>query len=140
MALIKRLRKDSNESAAPKLTAAELLESRARRPDAEYQELKSRVHNRLFEILDLSRMSKVSEERVRQDVAIAAARILFGPEMTIQAPPNLSPAVYPLLVGAAPSRWQASRSQAGRSRPRAEPAGGHTEDWHVSRTRTAWPG
>ena len=45
-------------------------------PETVYQELKSRVHNRLFDALDLARLSKVSEERVRQDVAIATQRIL----------------------------------------------------------------
>jgi len=74
MALIERLRRDS---AAPAETPQQREASKpAARPDVDYQELKSRVHNRLFEILDLSRMSKVSEERVRQDVAIATARIL----------------------------------------------------------------
>jgi pilus assembly protein CpaF len=75
MALIERLRR---EPAAP-ADAPQARESSRKppvRPDAEYQELKSRVHNRLFEMLDLSRMSKVSEERVRQDVALATGRIL----------------------------------------------------------------
>ena len=36
---------------------------------------------------------------------IAAARLLFGPDMTIQAPPNLSPDVFPLLVGAGLNDW-----------------------------------
>ena len=45
-------------------------------PEAAYQELKSRVHNRLFDALDLSRLSKVSEDRIRQDVALATQRIL----------------------------------------------------------------
>ena len=45
-------------------------------PETVYQELKSRVHNRLFDALDLAKLSKVSEERIRQDVAIATARIL----------------------------------------------------------------
>ena len=45
-------------------------------PETVYQELKSRVHNRLFEALDLTRLSKVSEERIRQDVALATQRIL----------------------------------------------------------------
>jgi len=53
----------------------ELEDPRNATPDA-YQELKSRVHNRLFEMLDVSRLSKVSEERVRQDVAVATRRVL----------------------------------------------------------------
>lgn len=36
---------------------------------------------------------------------IAVARILFGPEMNIQAPPNLSPDVYPRLVAAGLNDW-----------------------------------
>ena len=45
-------------------------------PEAAYQDLKSQVHNRLFELLDLSRLGKVSEERVREDVAVATKRVL----------------------------------------------------------------
>ena len=36
---------------------------------------------------------------------IAAARILFGPNMNIQAPPNLSPDVYPRLIAAGLNDW-----------------------------------
>lgn len=36
---------------------------------------------------------------------IAAARLLFGPEMNIQAPPNLSPGVLPQLVAAGINDW-----------------------------------
>jgi len=46
------------------------------RPETAYQELKSEVHNRLFEMLDLPRLAQVSEERVRTDVAVATRRIL----------------------------------------------------------------
>jgi len=37
--------------------------------------------------------------------SIAVARIVFGPEMNIQAPPNLSPGVYQRLVGAGLNDW-----------------------------------
>jgi FO synthase len=37
--------------------------------------------------------------------SIAAARLLFGPGMSIQAPPNLSPAPLPRLVGAGINDW-----------------------------------
>jgi FO synthase len=37
--------------------------------------------------------------------SIAAARILFGPAMSIQAPPNLSPAPLPALIGAGINDW-----------------------------------
>ena len=36
---------------------------------------------------------------------IAAARLILGPEMNIQAPPNLSPGVYPLLIAAGINDW-----------------------------------
>ena len=76
MALLDRLRRDGPEQ--PK--ALEKQQKRAREdehgPESAYQELKSRVHNRLFELIDLSRLGKVSEERVRQDIALATRRIL----------------------------------------------------------------
>ncbi len=37
--------------------------------------------------------------------SISAARLLFGPAMSIQAPPNLSPAPLPELVGAGINDW-----------------------------------
>jgi pilus assembly protein CpaF len=76
MALLDRLNR--KEGRGPKISEA-APKAKAREgpsPEAAYQELKSRVHNRLFEILDLSRLSKVSEERVRQDVSLATQRIL----------------------------------------------------------------
>ncbi|MGB0576894.1 MAG: 5-amino-6-(D-ribitylamino)uracil--L-tyrosine 4-hydroxyphenyl transferase CofH [Alphaproteobacteria bacterium] len=36
---------------------------------------------------------------------IACARLIFGPDMNIQAPPNLSPDVYPQLVSAGLNDW-----------------------------------
>jgi len=36
---------------------------------------------------------------------IAQARLILGPEMNIQAPPNLSPGVYPRLIGAGLNDW-----------------------------------
>jgi FO synthase len=36
---------------------------------------------------------------------IATARLILGPEMNIQAPPNLSPGVYPRLIGAGLNDW-----------------------------------
>lgn len=36
---------------------------------------------------------------------IAAARLIFGPTMSIQAPPNLSPRVLPALIGAGINDW-----------------------------------
>jgi len=78
MALLDRLRRELPE----KTKALDKQARRAQRdddrggPEAAYQELKSGVHNRLFELIDLSKLSKVSEERVRQDIALATRRIL----------------------------------------------------------------
>ncbi len=76
MALLDRLRRDGPD--APKALEKTTSRTTAREPGPEsaYQELKSRVHNRLFELIDLSRLGKVSEERVRQDIALATRRIL----------------------------------------------------------------
>ena len=77
MALLDRLRRDTPD----KIKALDKQTKRAQPEDAlgpetAYQELKSGVHNRLFELIDLSRLGKVSEERVRQDIALATRRIL----------------------------------------------------------------
>ena len=37
--------------------------------------------------------------------SLAAARLILGPEMNIQAPPNLSPGVYPRLIAAGINDW-----------------------------------
>ena len=37
--------------------------------------------------------------------SIAAARLILGPAMNIQAPPNLSPGVYPRLIAAGINDW-----------------------------------
>ena len=55
--------------------ATELYDSDAA-VSAEYQELKSRVHNRLFDHLDLSKLSEVTEERVAGDIQVLTRRIL----------------------------------------------------------------
>ncbi|MEN8185046.1 MAG: hypothetical protein ABFS46_21195, partial [Myxococcota bacterium] len=84
MALLDRLRR---EGETPTPAGAELAkvapapkprapEPRDPGPEAAYQDLKSQVHNRLFELLDLSRLGKVSEDRVREDVAVATKRVL----------------------------------------------------------------
>ncbi len=75
MALLDRLRRD-----VPAVSRTLERSARTRGdqpgPESAYQELKSRVHNRLFELIDLARLGKVSEERVRQDIALATRRIL----------------------------------------------------------------
>ncbi len=81
MALIERLRRphpgaeaEPVETEAPPRSVP--LRTPARAKAAEYQELKSRVHNSLFEHLDLTRLSQVSEERVRDDIQRLVSRIL----------------------------------------------------------------
>jgi pilus assembly protein CpaF len=77
MALLERLK--GRETRGPKATEPKKKAAPAPAgpsPEAAYQELKSRVHNRLFENLDLAKLSKVSEDRIRQDVALATQRIL----------------------------------------------------------------
>jgi pilus assembly protein CpaF len=44
--------------------------------DTSYQELKSRVHNRLFDYLDLSQLPRVSEDKVAREISQLTRRIL----------------------------------------------------------------
>jgi pilus assembly protein CpaF len=44
--------------------------------DSKYQELKSRVHHRLFDILDLSKSEDMTEEKNGEEVVVATQRIL----------------------------------------------------------------
>jgi pilus assembly protein CpaF len=79
MALIERLMRVRNGDTEAPLPPLELLEtsvSRDDRRDIEYQELKSRVHNKLFDHLDLTRLPKVTEARVAEDIAELTRRIL----------------------------------------------------------------
>jgi pilus assembly protein CpaF len=78
MALLDRLRRDTPDKvkALDKHAKRAQPEEDLAGPETAYQELKSGVHNRLFEMIDLSRLGKVSEERVRQDIALATRRIL----------------------------------------------------------------
>jgi FO synthase len=53
-----------------------------------------------------TRMSKAPEPDLDDLLwTIAIARIIFGPAMNIQAPPNLSPGMYPRLVAAGLNDW-----------------------------------
>ena len=78
MALLDRLKSSTPSPDAPsaekpktgKRDAAQLAR------DALYQDLKSRVHNRLFDVIDFGRISTVSEERVGLDIATATVQIL----------------------------------------------------------------
>jgi len=91
MALIERLgwRRSEDEQATPSesRTRLEIVETEhgaeirertlgAVPRDVEYQELKSRVHNQLFDHLDLTRLPKVDEARIAEDIAVLTRRIL----------------------------------------------------------------
>lgn len=53
-----------------------------------------------------TRMAKASEPDLDELLwTIAVARIIFGPTMNIQAPPNLSPGTYPQLISAGLNDW-----------------------------------
>jgi 7,8-didemethyl-8-hydroxy-5-deazariboflavin synthase CofG subunit len=53
--------------------------------------------------IPMARQPEPDLEELRR--TIAAARLLFGPAMNIQAPPNLSPGAYPALVAAGLNDW-----------------------------------
>lgn len=86
MALMDRLRREANpelerseptermQTAEPS-HLSELPERSESEVDA-HLELKFRVHNQLFEVLDLSKLSAISEEQAARDVAAATRRIL----------------------------------------------------------------
>lgn len=91
MALIERLglrREGSEDSCAENapLTKLEIVETPSgvelheqrvgASREAEYQELKSRIHNQLFDYLDLTRIPKVDESRAAEDIAVLTRRIL----------------------------------------------------------------
>ena len=52
---------------------------------AQYQELKSLIHTRLFDHIDLGRMAKASEERVSADIAEVTRRILAEEDVLLNA-------------------------------------------------------
>ncbi|MFP8879202.1 MAG: CpaF family protein [Myxococcota bacterium] len=91
MALIDRLRGRVSEPIAPVTAepdpeASKLArEQEAAQRDTEYQELKSRIHNRLFDHIDLTRFAQVSETRVTQDIAELTHRILQDEEALLTA-------------------------------------------------------
>jgi len=78
MALLDRLRKNDPKPAAA-VPAAQGKPARRDTPsgrDAWYAELKSRVHNALFERLDLSKVGKVTQDQVSEDVVQATRMVL----------------------------------------------------------------
>ncbi|MBW2540463.1 MAG: CpaF family protein [Deltaproteobacteria bacterium] len=79
MALLDRLKGSSPSPTATKPVNQPTNAKRAPAApgrDAQYQDLKSRVHNRLFDVIDFARISTVSEERVCSDIATATLQIL----------------------------------------------------------------
>jgi pilus assembly protein CpaF len=79
VALLDRLKGSSTSPDAAPSTKQPTNGKRASAPparDALYQDLKSRVHNRLFEVIDFARISTVSEERVCSDIETATIQIL----------------------------------------------------------------
>ncbi len=80
MALLDRLKRSPSSTAAedPAVAASSSSAAEEVAPghDARYQELKSRVHNRLFDVIDFARISTVSDERIREDIALATVQIV----------------------------------------------------------------
>ncbi|MEE3330235.1 MAG: CpaF family protein [Myxococcota bacterium] len=75
MSLIDRLNWKQGE-APPSERSIRASSAEADGRESEHQELKSRVHNKLFDHLDLSRLPQVSEERIAEDIAALTRRIL----------------------------------------------------------------
>jgi len=84
MALFDRLRPQDKRSAstAPLSKSPAPRRTEAAAPDHAWQELKSRIHNALFDYLDLSRISNLAEEQVQQEVS-QATRILLDEEKAL---------------------------------------------------------
>jgi pilus assembly protein CpaF len=83
MALLERLRKNDakaspNASGTPVKTTKRETSAR----DTWYADLKSRVHNALFERLDLSKVGKVSQDQVSEDV-VQATRLVLDAEKVL---------------------------------------------------------
>jgi pilus assembly protein CpaF len=76
MALLERLRKAPAAAVTAPKAASPRREEPRNGPDLAYQDLKSRVHNALFEHLDLSQIAKLSREQVSEDVAQATRLVL----------------------------------------------------------------
>ena len=74
MALFERLRANG-EMASPEVGPAP-TEPERRSSDQAWQEMKSRIHNALFDHLDLSRIGNMSEEQVKRDVSQATRELL----------------------------------------------------------------
>jgi FO synthase len=59
-----------------------------------------------FRAKDMTGMARAAEPAAEELLwSVAMARVVFGPQMNIQAPPNLSPALLPDLVAAGINDW-----------------------------------
>ncbi len=76
MALLDRIFKDDQTRGGRQTTGSSLISAMSPEVAAEYQELKFRVHNRLFEYIDFSRLSQISHDRVLEDLSSLTRRIL----------------------------------------------------------------
>jgi pilus assembly protein CpaF len=80
MALLDRLKRSPSSATPddPAVVAPSPPTSEETEPehDTRYQELKSRVHNRLFDVIDFARIATVSDERIREDIALATVQIV----------------------------------------------------------------
>jgi pilus assembly protein CpaF len=77
MALLDRLRKnDPKPASAPAASGKQARKEAPTGRDALYADLKSRVHNALFERLDLSKVGKVTQDQVSEDVVQATRMVL----------------------------------------------------------------
>ena len=83
MALLERLRKhDAKPSAAAPVAPGKPNKREASARDTWYADLKSRVHNALFERLDLSKVGKVTQDQVSEDV-VQATRLVLDAEKVL---------------------------------------------------------
>ena len=83
MALLERLRKnDPKPSAAAPVAPGKPARREASARDTWYADLKSRVHNALFERLDLSKVGKVTQDQVSEDV-VQATRLVLDAEKVL---------------------------------------------------------
>jgi pilus assembly protein CpaF len=85
MSLFDRLKGAPRKESAPAAgeeRPAKLLKAVRAPAEQEWQELKSRIHNSLFDYLDLSRIGSLSEEQVAHDVS-QATRILLDREKAL---------------------------------------------------------
>ncbi len=83
MALLERLRRsEAKPAAAAPVAPGKPSRREASARDTWYAELKSRVHNALFERLDLSKVGKVTQDQVSEDV-VQATRLVLDEEKVL---------------------------------------------------------